>query len=344
MHTDLKNEKMSIYNITSIGIEEVPKTDFVQMGILERNHLQAYLRDKIEVIAPDTMIIAEEFSEWDDSKRRIDLLGVDKNANLVVIELKRTETGDYMELQALRYASMISNMSFKRCVSIFQKYIDSRNFNLDAEEELINFFDWDMPLEEDFATDVKLVLASANFSKELTSSVLWLISKGVDIKCVRLTPHKHKEDLLLDVSQIIPLPESEDYWVKIKEKNDERKKVIESSRDKTKYSFNGMVLGKGRLVLEIVKEYSKRNSKTFDGLKEIFSNEMQGSTGVINSMEFIEKKYQGKSKKRHFVKEDEILISSDNVEFAVSTEWGIGNISNILDFALKEGFQVEENN
>lgn len=159
------------------------------------------------------------------------MLGVDKDANLIVIELKRTETGDYMELQALRYASMISTMSFERCVSIYQKYIDSRDLNINAEEELMFFLDWDIPVEEDFALDVKLVFASADFSKELTSSVLRLIDKGIDIKCVKLTPYKHKEDLLLDVSQIIPLPESEDYLIKIKEKNEEKRKVIESKRD-----------------------------------------------------------------------------------------------------------------
>ena len=36
-------------------------------------------------------MIAEEFGEWEDCRRRIDLLGIDKGANLVVIELKRDE-------------------------------------------------------------------------------------------------------------------------------------------------------------------------------------------------------------------------------------------------------------
>ena len=55
------------------------------------------------MIAPDTLVIAEEFSEWSGSQRRIDLLAIDRDANLVVIELKRTEDGGYMELQALRF-------------------------------------------------------------------------------------------------------------------------------------------------------------------------------------------------------------------------------------------------
>ena len=91
-----------------------------------------------------------------------------------------------------------------------------------------------------------------------------------------------------------------------------------------------------------MKEYLHQNHESFDGLKQVFQDRMQGSTGVINTLELIEAKYLGNSKKRHFVKSDEILVSADNVRFAVSTEWGSGNIKNILNFALQEGYKVEE--
>lgn len=56
----LKTEEMSIYNISETGvIEEVQRTSFQENGILERNNLQAYLRDKIDVISPDTLVISE---------------------------------------------------------------------------------------------------------------------------------------------------------------------------------------------------------------------------------------------------------------------------------------------
>ena len=66
---------------------------------------------KLRSSCPSGMVLAEEFGEWEASRRRIDLLVLDKDANLVVVELKRTDDGGHMELQALRYAAMVSIFS-----------------------------------------------------------------------------------------------------------------------------------------------------------------------------------------------------------------------------------------
>lgn len=101
---------MPIYQATKGMLVEIKPTTFAEEGIKERSDIQRMLREQIEVIAPDSRVIAEDFGDWVDSHRRIDLLAVDKDANLVVIELKRTEDGGHMELQALRYAAMVSTM------------------------------------------------------------------------------------------------------------------------------------------------------------------------------------------------------------------------------------------
>jgi hypothetical protein len=332
---------MPLYNISREGLFEVQKTSFQSNGILERDHLQKFLREKINVISNNTLVISEEFSYWEDSKKRIDLLGIDKDANLVVIELKRNDTGDHMELQALRYASMISTMNFEKCCIIYQEYLNKNNIQKDAKHELMFFLEWEIPLEDDFASNVKIILASANFSKELTTSVMWLLTKGLDITCIKLEPYFFKGEMLIDISQIIPLPEAESYLIKIKEKTEERNIALRSNRDKTKYNFNSLVLGKGRLVFEVVKHHTNSNPHlTFTELQADFPAIVQGSTGIINSIEFINKKYEGSSKNRHFTDEKDILISSDGVEFAVSTEWGIGNINNFIDLAESKNYQI----
>src|SRR5262245_48487918 len=101
---------MPLYEITSDSIRPLTETTFADAGVRERADLQRLLRQQVDVVSPDTLVVAEEFGEWEDSRRRVDLLGVDKSGNLVVIELKRTEDGGHMELQALRYAAMVSAM------------------------------------------------------------------------------------------------------------------------------------------------------------------------------------------------------------------------------------------
>ena len=62
----------------------------------ERNDLQRLLRSQIDVLGDELYVLTEEFGEWEDSRRRIDLLAIDPQANLVVIELKRTNDGGHM--------------------------------------------------------------------------------------------------------------------------------------------------------------------------------------------------------------------------------------------------------
>ena len=109
---------MAIYQITDDKLVPSAEITFAQIGIKERADLQRILKNQIEIISPETLVISEEFGDWEDSKRRIDLLGIDKSANLIVIELKRTEDGGHMELQAIRYAAMVSAMTFERAIEV----------------------------------------------------------------------------------------------------------------------------------------------------------------------------------------------------------------------------------
>jgi RecB family endonuclease NucS len=89
---------MAIYKVGENNLEELEETTFASERINERYDLQRLLRNCIDIIAPETKVIAEEFGRWTNSQRRIDLLAIDKDANLVVIELKRTQDGGNMEL------------------------------------------------------------------------------------------------------------------------------------------------------------------------------------------------------------------------------------------------------
>lgn len=226
---------MPLYRIGDDHITPLDRTTFAAHGLRERRDLQALLKRNIGVIAPETLVVAEEFGEWENSQRRIDLLGLDKAANLVVIELKRTEDGGHMDLQAIRYAAMISTLTFDKLVEIYEKHLRRNGSDRDATEALLEFLDWTEPEDEPFGQEVKIVLAAADFSKELTTSVMWLNEFGLDVRCVRMHPYLDGGQIFLDVQTVIPLPEVADYQVAVREKKQKERRARESARDYTKY-------------------------------------------------------------------------------------------------------------
>ena len=210
---------MPLFEMTSNAFRPLNQASFADLKVRERDDLQRLLRTQIDVLGDDLYVLTEEFGEWDDSRRRIDLLAVDPQANLVVIELKRTNDGGHMELQAIRYASMVSAMTFERAEQIHGEFL--ARIGEPAEEartRMLTFLGWEEPDEEAFAPDVRIVLVSENFGKELTTAVLWLRERDVDIRCVRLRPYQDGEKQLIDVQQIIPLPEANEYQIQLREK------------------------------------------------------------------------------------------------------------------------------
>lgn len=215
---------MSLYRVTADKLESVPRTTFAAESLLERKDLQRLLRRDISPVGDDLLVIAEEYGDWEDSNRRIDLLCLSKSAGLVVVEIKRTEDGGHMELQAIRYAAMVSSMTLDQAILAYARACGGEAEA--ARTEVLNFLQLDSVEDAELTGDVRIVLVSADFSTELTTAVLWLNQRGLDITCIRLRPHKMGGEVLIDATQIIPLPEATDYEVKLRAQENEKRKVV----------------------------------------------------------------------------------------------------------------------
>lgn len=227
-----------LYEIGESGLLPQTPAQFADLGLYERGDLQRLLRDEIAVLGDDLLVVAEEFGEWEDARRRIDLLAIDTTGHLTVIELKRTEDGGHMELQALRYAAMAASMGFDDVVSAFATYLTRRRpgEEVSARFDLSAFLGVPDGEEPVISSEVRIILVSADFGRELMTTVLWLNRfEGLDIRCVQLIPYRVGERVLLDVRQTVPLPEAGDYQVRVRRKDRQRERVQRDSRDFTRY-------------------------------------------------------------------------------------------------------------
>lgn len=216
---------MPLFRVDGDKLEALPATSFMTERMLERRDLQRLLKADISPIGDDLMVLSEEFGDWEDSSRRIDLLCLDRDARLVIVEIKRTQDGGHMDLQAIRYAAMVSNMTLEQAIQTHARYLGNEDARGKAEEEILTFLDVASVDEVELTDDVRIILVSADFSTEITTSVLWLNKRGLDVTCIRLKPYRVGEQLIVDVSQIVPLPEAADYEVKVRAKADESRKI-----------------------------------------------------------------------------------------------------------------------
>ena len=113
-----------------------------------------------------------------------------------------------------------------------------------------------------------------------------------------------------------------------------------SKNDTTQYNFNGQTLGKGPLVLAVIKLHVENNSEsTFSSLEAQFPKSIRGSDGVFDTIESANEKYARNNKKRHFINpEDQIKLQDSTI--AVSNQWTASNIKPFISVAKELGYEI----
>lgn len=208
-------------------IQKLPEVKFADLGFTERGHLQEWLANQPDALGEELLIIQKEFAGFDDTKERLDLLALDKQGGLVVIENKLDNSGRDVVWQSLKYASYCSTLSKTHIASIYQQHLDKCGIKGRAEELICEFLE-----EEDFnevllnsGNDQRIILVAAHFRKEVTSTVLWLLKHDVRVQCYKATPFKHGDKLFLQLEQVIPLVEAEEFMIGISEKEKQEHKA-----------------------------------------------------------------------------------------------------------------------
>jgi len=213
-------------------LRNIKLNTFHDCGFKERGDLQEWIVKNPAILGEDLLIIQKEFDDFDDTSERIDLLALDKSGSVVVIENKLDDTGKDVTWQALKYVSYCSTLSKQQIKDIYQSYLDKSSPSENAEENIVEFFRGkpfnEISLNEN---DQRMILVAGNFRKEVTSTVMWMLNHGVKAQCFKVAPYKYKGEILIDIEQIIPVKEAEDYIIKIAYKTREEKAAEKTNRE-----------------------------------------------------------------------------------------------------------------
>lgn len=121
----------------------------------------------------DVLVIAEEFGGFRDARRRVDLLGVDRQGHLASL----CSNAAHDDLRGRR-------PTYERHLHVHER--DAADV---ARQRLL---DWmtAVQAEGSLSTDTRIILISRDFGAEVVSTVLWLRDYGIDIRRIRLVPYR----------------------------------------------------------------------------------------------------------------------------------------------------------
>ena len=76
-----------------------------------RDDLERWILKAPGLLGERLLMISSEFSGFDKSNRRLDILALDSKGSIVIIELKLDANRSLADQQAIRYAAMCSDMT-----------------------------------------------------------------------------------------------------------------------------------------------------------------------------------------------------------------------------------------
>jgi len=212
-------------------ISKLQEKTFSELKFRERENLQEWIANNPSSLGEELLIIQKEFSGFSETNERLDLLALDKLGNLVIIENKLDDSGRDVTWQVIKYASYCSSLTKQEIIKIYQDFLGTNEI---AEENISDFFgqEIDEIILNKGLNSQRLILIAANFRKEVTSSVIWLMNYNIRLQCFKVTPFALDDQLLLNVEQILPTKDTEDFSIGIASKAQEEIKVQETLQNR----------------------------------------------------------------------------------------------------------------
>jgi hypothetical protein len=223
-----------MYDKRKKSLAPCKETEFKTHGLLERQDLSRWIELYPALLGEELMIVTTEYDKFDKTNERLDLLAIDKDGNLVVVELKRDDSGKNVDLQALKYAAYCSTLTLAEIVKMYIRYHKKKGADLSpesAQQAILEFIEnGDF---EELNDRPRIMLVAREFRPEVTASVLWLRKFGMDIRCVKWDPYELSEDCVaFNSSVLIPLPEAINFVIQT-----EKKEIAEHTQTLTQTEY-----------------------------------------------------------------------------------------------------------
>ncbi len=233
------------------SLNQLERIDFSSINLTEKD-IEDILVNRIGILDEDIndsddengslLIVGRQVRN--EGNGRSDLTALDKDGNLVLIEIKRDVKDiktreESFTFQAIRYVASYSkikdvfDLAEKVYIPFLEKYKQAKPnegqnvFDL-AMDKLYDFLSQNN--KDDLSGKQRIILVAGEFDNQTLSAAEWLSKNKIDIACIQLNLFKMNNSFFLDVKKLIP---QEDYILPIADINGTTKSSVKNNFPKT---------------------------------------------------------------------------------------------------------------
>lgn len=304
----------------------------------------------------DSEIDAQRAVQMGSSPKYPDIIIKNNNEDLFVVELKQYT----LHIGQEQLFSYLNQLKIDIGILICDKlYI--YDFDYTKREENYSFVEIDFkPDNPDGEKFIELFM-SDNFDKQKIKEFIRIHNQSknnIDLIRKELNAENLMQILKNHFYEKYPETDVEealrDYEIVLQHKFLETSQLVSSDidiysdKEHIEYFYKNQNLSKRKLVLNVIKDYvTKHPQITFEELKTLFPDKLQGSCGVFQDDEKMKQKFfkkESEYKKRYFTRpEQKIRLQAEGRTIVVSGEWG-DNFEMFFTQARKLGLPVEKKN
>jgi len=207
-----------VFSVSGASATPLTQVPIAGLSFTERQHLQEWIIANPRVLGPDVRVITFEFAQWTATssppKDRLDVLGLCKDGHLVVAELKRGLAPDTTDVQAIKYAAMVSRFTLEVLAAKHRVFRLSRGEHAaDVDTVLADIVaHTDGQISDETLRRPRIVLVAEDFSTTTTSSAVWLTEVGVDISLITYRAYQTPSgETVVTTSRLWPVPQAEQF-------------------------------------------------------------------------------------------------------------------------------------
>lgn len=152
---------MHLWQITEVGISPIPKSDLNM-----EKRLEQWILTDPTVLDLDMLIIGNQVRT--DYGGYIDILGLNRDGDLVIVELKRQKTPREIVAQCLDYASWVCDLQYDDIVDLYKNGDLAEAFREKFEE----------PLPETLNSNHQIVIVAASLDDSTERIIQYLADKA----------------------------------------------------------------------------------------------------------------------------------------------------------------------